>query len=360
MIRVLIVEDSAVQREFLAYLLEEAGDFQVVGVATDGSEAVGEVARLQPDIVLMDCNMPGLDGVEATKLIMQRCPTPIVLATASLDARRVEPTFDAIKQGALALVEKPTALGTPAHHALVAHLLRMLRLMAEVKVVRRWPQRQTVRQPPAVPPTAAVGDPLDVIALAGSTGAPGVIADILAPLEAARTLPILIVQHLAQGFLDGLVHWLDGRTALSVEVARHDVMVEAGRVFVAPDDRHLGITRTGRIHLGDEPPEEGFRPSATHLFRSVAKAYGPRSLGILLSGMGRDGAAGLQAICKAGGLTVAQDQASCVVFGMPGEAVRLGAARRVLSPPAIAQLIMSLAPADTEAAHVRPSQLTRA
>jgi two-component system chemotaxis response regulator CheB len=209
-------------------------------------------------------------------------------------------------------------------------------------------------------PQASAAAAPEMIAMAGSTGAPGVIADILAPLASPRTPPILIVQHLAQGFLDGLVHWLDGRTALSVEVARHDAMVEAGRVFVAPDDRHLGITRKGRIHLGDGPPEEGFRPSATHLFRSVAKAYGPRSVGILLSGMGRDGATGLEAICTAGGLTVAQDQATCVVFGMPGEAVRLGAARRVLPPPAIAQLIMSLTPADTEAAHVGRVRLSSA
>lgn len=357
MIRILVVEDSPVQRDFLIDLLEQAGDFQVVGIAADGAEALARIERLQPDIVLMDCHMPGMHGVEATRLVMQRWPTPIVIASASLDARAVELTFDAIRHGALAVVVKPTASGTPAHDHLVNRLLRVLRLMAEVKVVRRWPQRETGGQSAAPHRAAPATTKPAVIAIAGSTGAPGVLGDILAPLQPARTPPILAVQHLAEGFVDGLVRWLEGRTALSVRLAERDVIMEPGHVYIAPDGCHLGVSRMGRIELTPDPAEDGFRPSATHLLRSVAHVYGPRSMGILLSGMGRDGATGLLEMHKAGGVTVVQDKASCVVFGMPGEAVRLGAADHVLAPAAIAQLIQSLHCPEMEEKNARQSQL---
>jgi two-component system chemotaxis response regulator CheB len=356
-IRVLIVEDSPVQRDFLIYLLEQEGDFTVVGTAADGTEVLPKIERLRPDIVLMDCHMPRMHGVEATRLIMQQCPTPIVLASASLLTHEVEFTFDGIKHGALAVVQKPTALGAPSHDELAADLRRTLRLMAEVKVVRRWPKRHAPRPRRECEATTGVLARPEVIAIAGSTGAPGVLAEILAPLDVRRTPPILVVQHLVHGFVEGMAHWLDGSTALAVEIARHDAVAEAGSVYVAPDHSHLAISAAGRIQLASGPPEDGFRPSATHLFRSVARAYGRRSLGILLSGMGRDGAAGLEEMHTAGAATVAQDQASCVVFGMPGEAVRLGAAGHVLSPAAIAQLLSSLAAPATEEPNARGRQL---
>lgn len=359
MIHVFVVEDSAVQREFLRFVIEQAGDFAVVGMAHNGAKCVKEVERLRPDIVLMDYHMPEMDGLEATRQIMQQCPTPIVIASASLVPNDVQSTFDAIKYGALALVEKPPAVTSPRHDLLTRELLRMLRIMAGVKVVRRRPQREATHKEMSRlhKPTRKESMAPRVVALAGSTGAPAIVAEILAALHEDLPFPILIVQHLSEGFVEGFARWLDCKTTLPVAVAAHGVVALPGRVYVAPDGIQMGITARGRIALTDAPPEDGFRPSATYLFRSVARAFGAESLGILLSGMGRDGAWGLSELRRVGAVTAAQDEASCVVFGMPREAIRLGAATHVLSPAQIAQLIELCQSIIMERERVRASQI---
>jgi two-component system chemotaxis response regulator CheB len=338
-ISVLIAEDSPTQREFLLSLLEEAGGFKVVGVATDGLKAIEETGRLRPDIVLMDCHMPRATGIEATRTIMERFPTPIVIVSSTLTREEIDQTFEAIKAGALAFLPKPTLAALEGEaDADSDSLIRTLRLMADVKVVGRrvWPTRAA---PPARLP-AATG--IRLIGVGGSTGAPGVIAEILGAITSAPTAPILIVQHMANGFVEGFARWLSGTTGIPVSVARHGMTPARGHAYLCPDNWHMGLNAGGRIDLSDGAPEEGFRPSANFLFRSMSQRCGPSSMGVLLTGMGRDGATGLLALRRAGGVTIVQDEASCVVFGMPKEAIAVGAAQHILPPNAIARVITEM------------------
>jgi two-component system chemotaxis response regulator CheB len=336
-IRLLLVEDSAVQREFISFVLEDAGDFEIIGTAVDGEDGVKQAKALRPDVILMDCNMPKLDGVGATRVIMETSPAPIVLMTAN--AVESEFTFDAIKNGALAVVSKPPAFGSPAFDRVAGQLVRTVKLMSEVKVVRRWPARPSSRPAGVEPAPPAARNGIHVVALVGSTGAPAVIAEILTAIGPAPHATFLIVQHMSEGFIGGFASWLTTRTGIPVEVAADGVQTQAGHAYVAPDNMQMGIEASGRITLTNTDDDDGFRPSGTHLMRKVARAFGRRAMGVLLTGMGRDGAAGLLDMQRAGGVTVAQNEETSVVFGMPGEAVRLGAATHVLPPDEIAHFI---------------------
>lgn len=341
MIRLLLVEDSAVQREFISFILEESGEFEIVGTAVDGEDGVKQAGLLHPDVILMDCNMPKLDGVGATRVIMETTPVPIVLMTASPVESEQKLTFDAIKNGALSVVSKPPAFGSPDFDRVAAQLVRTTRLMSEVKVVRRWPARRRGAPAPHAPaaPAKPARHGVHVVALVGSTGAPPVIADILAGAGPRTPAAFLIVQHMSEGFIGGFAAWLSARNGMNVTVATDGMQTESGRAYIAPDGRQMGIRADGRILLADEDDAEGFRPSGNYLLRSLARSFGRNAMGVLLTGMGRDGAAGLLELQRAGGVTVAQNEDSSVVFGMPGEAVRIGAAAHVLAPDEIVRLI---------------------
>lgn len=342
MIRALVVDDSAVVRAYVVELLREGPEFEVVGEARDGLEAVELAERLKPDVILMDAHMPRMDGYEATRRIMERAPTPIVMMSASIAADEAALSFRALEAGALTIVEKPAGLDHPQAEAAARQLRQTLRLMTEVKVIRRWSKRA----PPGVPPTAALapGRRVEIVAIGASTGGPQVLAEILAALPSGFPAPILIVQHIAAGFVQGLASWLGQQTKLRVKLADAGEPLRPDTVYVARDGFQLGVTRERRIGLTSEPGQDGFCPSASSLFLSVAEGYGRSAVGILLTGMGRDGAAGLARLRAAGGLTIAQSEPTCVVFGMPGEAVRLGAAQHVLSPPEIGGALRSLTP----------------
>ena len=341
MIRVLVAEDSAVTREYLVYLLGEDPALEVVGTARDGLEAVERAESLKPDVILMDVHMPRLSGYEATRRIMQRTPLPIVMVSASIAPDEVAMTFAALEAGALTVVAKPLGPDHPQQAETARKLLETVRLMAEVKVVRRWPRREL---PAAAPPPLAKADrKVRVIAIGASTGGPPVVAEILKGLPPDLGAPILLVQHIAPGFTAGLAEWLGQVTRLAVKVAAANEPAGPGAVHVAPEGVQMGITAQGRIHLVDAPGEDGFRPSASYLFRSVAEAYGQSALGVLLTGMGRDGATGLRRLRDGGAATIAQDEETSAVFGMPQEAIRLGAAEYVLSPGQISAAIRSLA-----------------
>ncbi len=340
MIRVLVVEDSAVTREYLAYLLGQDPTLQVVGTARNGLEAVEQTGRLKPDVILMDVNMPGMNGYEATRQIMAHLPTPIVMISASFKRDEVIMTFKALEAGALTILEKPVGPGHPDAVEAAKRLVETVKLMAEVKVVRRWPRAEH----PIVlaPAPAIINRKVRLVAVGASTGGPQVLATLLSGLPANLAASVLVVQHIAPGFLPGMAEWLGQGTRLMVKLAEPGESVRPGTVYLAPDGVQMGIARDGRIRLMKEAAEEGFCPSVSYLFQSVAESYGPSACGILLTGMGRDGAAGLKRLRGAGGVTIAQDEASSVVFGMPAEAIRMGAAEYVLSPEQIAGTIRSL------------------
>lgn len=345
MIKVLIVDDSASMRLFLEGVFGTNPDIRVVGTARDGEEAIRAVERLAPDVVTMDILMPGMNGLEATRRIMETKPTPIIILSGNLDPQEVLTSFRAIEAGALVALPKPRGAGHPDHEREVASLIEKVKLMAEVKVVRRWPRPRKKTQPPAVPLYSVTESPapLQAVAIGASTGGPVVIQTILSALGNDFPASILIVQHMAPGFIGGFVTWLALSSRLPVHLASQGGQLLPGHVYVAPDGCHLEVEPGGRIVLSDAPPVEGLRPSVSVLFRSMALVYGRGAVGILLTGMGRDGVEGLQAMKERGGVTIAQDEASSVIYGMPGEAVRLGAATCALPPEKIVAMLGQLA-----------------
>ncbi len=340
MIRVLVVEDSAVTREYLVMLLEEDPALEVAGTARDGLEAVDQTERLKPDVIVMDVHMPRMNGYEATRRIMEQVPTPIVMVSASSSRYEAFQAFDALQAGALVVMEKPGGPDHPDQAEATRRLLETVKLMAEVKVVRRWRKRE--RPVPSSRLPARPSRTIRLIAIGASTGGPQVLAQLLTKLPGDLAVPLLIVQHIAPGFTPGLVEWLSQATRLRVKVAEPGEPVRPGTVYFAPVDFQMGIAADGRIRLAKEPAEDGFCPSASYLFQSVAQSYGGAAIGVLLTGMGRDGAAGLLRLHEAGGVTMAQDEETSVIFGMPAEAIRLGAVEHVLSPERIAEMIRCL------------------
>lgn len=345
-IRVLLAEDSRSQREAISWVIGNAPYLELIGDAANGAEAVDMVERLRPDIVLMDCHMPVMDGIEATRVIMGRCPVPIVVTSATFDANDVHPGLEALHEGALAIVPKPLDPAAENFDRLAEELCLTLKLMADVKVVRRLPRPSAAsprppHEPADRPTPVREAREIRIIAMGASTGGPPVVLDILRRLGPRLDVPMLLVQHMSPGFIVGFASWLARGSGLPVEVAAANVAAAPGRVYIAPEDRHLGIDGRGRLTLDDGPPENGFRPSVSHLFRSVADAFGREALAILLTGMGQDGAEGLAYLARKGGVTAVQDKQSSVVFGMPAAAIRMGAAQRVLAPPDIARFALA-------------------
>jgi two-component system chemotaxis response regulator CheB len=341
-IRVLVVDDSAAQSGFLRALLDADPRLSVVEVAPNGAAAVRETGRLAPDVITMDLHMPLMDGLEATRQIMAQTPTPIVMVTASASYREQHLVFQAFEAGALAVVAKPT-IGQ-AQDTLARELIRTVKSVAGFKLVRRWGPRRPSES----------GRPLDtdsklasrarpeLVAIGASTGGPQALQEILTHLSSQFPWPVLIVQHITPGFAAGFVDWLRPQCALPIALATDGLGLQGPGIFVAPTGHHLTV-RARLLTLTDTPPVSGHRPSATVLFQSVAREYGASVVGVLLTGMGDDGAAGLRDIKRGGGLTVAQDEASSIVFGMPAAAIALGVVDRVLSPASIAPMLGELA-----------------
>jgi two-component system chemotaxis response regulator CheB len=335
-IRVLIVDDSAGMRMMLERIFSDDPDLEVAGTAGNGMEALEAVQRLCPDVITMDIQMPLMDGLEATRRIMETKPTPIVILSGNLDAEEIASSFRAMEAGALTALPKPRGFALPEHDADVANLVRRVKLMAEIKVVRRWrrtarDESQPLRQAAPLP---AQGN-CRVVAIGASTGGTVVINTILSELPQDFALPVLVVQHMSPGFIQGFADWLAISSRLPVHVASQNEKMLPGHVYIAPDGFHMLAERGDRIALMRGAPENGQCPSVSALFRSVASVYGGNAVGVLLTGMGNDGARELKLMRNFGAVTIAQDRDSSVIFGMPGEAVNLDAAGFILAPDGI-------------------------
>lgn len=343
MVKVLIVEDSPVTREYLKYILDSEPGLEVMDMVGDGSDALSFVQRQHPDVIVMDINMPKLNGIEATRRIMETRPVPIVIVSGAYNVNETKMAFEAMQAGAVAIVEKPKGIGHPDYETVAKHLARTVRLMSEVKVVRRrWTQPiPTVSSAPPMdlPKLTA---PLKLVAIGASAGGPVALEIVLARLAKDFAAPVLIVQHITPGFLEGLVAGLSQTCPLPIQVAKHGELLQAGRVYFAPDHHHMGVDALRRVVLTKDLPEHGCRPAVSYMFRSVATHLRNNAVGVLLTGMGRDGAAELKLMRDKGFITIAQDAATSLVHGMPGEAVKLGGAQHVLPVDQVAAMLNKL------------------
>jgi two-component system chemotaxis response regulator CheB len=340
MIRVVVAEDSLTVRTLLVGVLQSDPEIQVIGEAKDGLEVVEMTVRLKPDLVTMDVHMPLQDGFEATKEIMVLAPTPIVIVSSSASGRDVELSLNAMRAGALAVVRKPESPDSELFNGHRERLLAMVKAMAQVKLVRRWRSlAPTPARPGRLAPQAGA---IELVAVATSTGGPAALHRVLADLDGSFPVPVLVVQHMAAGFIGGLATWLDSNCDLRVKVAEQQEVLSPRTVYLAPDERHLGVSRDGRIHLGSEPAIGGFRPSATYLFQSAARAYGSRMLAVIMTGMGADGVDGLRSAKEAGAKVLGQDEASSVVYGMARTAMDAGVVDTQLPVTEIGWHLMNL------------------
>ena len=343
MIRVVLAEDSDTCRALLTAVLESDSQLRIVGQAHDGEAALALTEQLRPDVVVMDAFMPVMDGFAATRNIMLRCPTPIVIVSASMNVAHVAASMRALAAGALTLLPKPVSPAADGFEELAQQFVKTVRAMADVKVVRRFHHNGAgAVAPQAIVPShptlLAHGESRHrprIIGIGASTGGPAALQRVLTDIPADIPVPIVVVQHIARGFVEGLAGWLDAVTPPRVRVASHGDLLNPGTVYLAPDDHQLAVTRRGTIDLSRRAAVGGFLPSVNVMFTSLGESYGPAALGLIMTGMGQDGVDGLRELRAAGALVLAQDEETSVVFGMPAAAIAAGVVDAVLPLPAI-------------------------
>lgn len=328
--KVLIVEDSPTVRTLLEHIIGNDPRLEIVASVTSAEEAMRVLPHVKPDVISLDIRLPGMNGLEATRRIMAEHPTPIVVVSANVDADDFNISMNALSAGAVTVVEKPVATTMNEYVALAERLCRQLAIMSEVHVIR---QRAARGQPygPATRPqlaAAALSEPIGdfrVLGVVASTGGPSALVKLLTALGSDYSLPIVLVQHITPSFMGGFVTWLNDTVPPKVVLAEGGQIAMPGVVYVAPADRHLEM-QGGRFKLVQGPPVSSQKPSGTVLLQSLARSYGRHALGVVLTGMGDDGASGLGEMRRAGGHTIAEDESTAVVYGMPAVAARLGAA----------------------------------
>ncbi len=329
MIRVLIAEDSPLIATMMRDLLGQEPEIEVVGWAKNGQEAIQLTNSLQPDVVTTDLNMPVLGGLEAIKTITSIRRTPILVISQMIESRDSDLAFEALRSGAVDIMGKPAGYGERGLRNIKEELISRIKTVARIRPIR------LVRKAPARPPRIKLTGQQErrekVVVIGASTGGPPALAVILKALPPDFPFPIAIVQHIAPGFVTGLAQWLNRESPFSAKVATNEEFLKAGTVYLAPDNAHLEIDTDKKILLSSSPPVRGHRPSVDRLMESAARSYGRQTVGVLLTGMGSDGAEGLKRIREAGGKTIVQDEASSLVFGMPKEAILRGAAE-IVSP----------------------------
>lgn len=347
-IRVLIVEDSKVVQQLLGHIVVSDLRLEIAAVAGSAEEALAMLGDVSPDVISMDIRLPGMSGLEATERIMAEKPTPIVVVSAGDVCQDLQISIKALQAGALAVVEKPHGVTSADYEPIARRLCTQLAIMSQVKLVRR---RIAMSDPaPAQAGAAKVSVKSRAIlrpagyrmlGIVSSTGGPGALAKLLPALGSGYPLPIALVQHITSSFTEGFASWLQSVSPFTVTIVRDRVLPVPGHIYIAAPEHHLRMDRgTLAVDRGDRVC--GQRPSGTLLFDSLAAHLGSAALGILLTGMGEDGAGGLLQLRNQGGHTIAEDRSTAVVYGMPAEAVRLGAVCESLPLPAIAPRIRDL------------------
>ena len=346
MVKVLIVEDSRVVSEYLYYILSSDPEIQVIGNVSNGMQAIEFLRENKPDIITMDIDMPVMDGLEATRRIMSSTPIPIIVVTASRNACEVQITMEALAAGALSIIEKPVGIGHPKEEERREKLLTMVKVLAKVKVITRKPQPIKKPEPKHVSlrpkPSIVDFNNKKIIAIGVSSGGPPVLQEIFSKITGNFPFPILVVQHITEGFLEGMVNWLSRTIIIPIHIATADETILPGNIYFAPDKYQMGVNSTGKIKLSNCEKKKNLCPSVAHLFNSIAVGYKKHSISIILTGMGEDGAKELKILRDTGSITIAQDKESSLVHGMPGVAIKLGAADYVLNPEEIADILRDI------------------
>ncbi len=345
-IKILIADDSLVTRKFYRYLLERDGEFEIIGEAVNGVEAVKLAERLRPDVIAMDIEMPIMNGIEATKEIMQYFGIPVVVVSSLYQPGDVKLSMECLAAGAVAIIPKPYGPGHPSYHEQSAQFCRTLKIMSEVKVVRR--KRTTsfiqsvIKELPQNIKQKNTIKRYEIVVIGASAGGPDSLKKILSHISDKISVPIAIVQHIDSNFAEGFAHWISSFSKLPVEKVKSDMELLPGRIYISTLPKHLTIKSKTKIGLCNGISETEIIPSVDNLFTSACKIFGANTIAVLLSGMGGDGALSLKQLKDVGAYTIIQDESTCLVYGMPGEAAKLNAHTESLAPELIARKINTL------------------
>ena len=354
-IKVLLVEDSPVARIVLKRIFDASPEIEVVGTACNGLEALELIPKLQPEVICTDLNMAEMNGLEFTQEVMKKYPRPILIISASVQIKDTQNVFELLKAGALDVFPKPIGGLASDYDRLANELIAKVKVLSGVKVFTRHQRLggieiadRQIKKNNQLPmdnyqlfSKNLNFQTIKLLAVGASTGGPQALHSIISQFPVNLPVPVICIQHISEGFLQGLVDWLGCESKLPVKIAGLGELPQAGIVYFPPEKRHLELDAQGRFIYSESADFAGHCPSITVTFKSVASFYGRGAAGVLLTGMGRDGAEGMLAISRLGGLTIAQDEASCIVFGMPKEAIALGAAQHVLPVSAIAPLLLA-------------------
>jgi two-component system, chemotaxis family, protein-glutamate methylesterase/glutaminase len=346
-IRVLLVEDSPIVLTILKRMLSTSPDLEIVGTAATGKKALELIPKVQPRVICTDLQMPGMDGLEFIRQVMRSYPCPILVLSAAIGHENTQQIFNVLQAGAIDVLPKPMSGFTHDSEALKQELITKIKVLSGVKVFtlrqRIKPNHIPDREQDLSKATTIISPSssrrFQVVGIGASTGGPQALQKILTQLPSNFPVPIICVQHISTGFLSGLVNWLSAECKLPIKIAQSGEYPLPGIVYFAPENHQLRLYKSGKFTISNQPDFSGYQPSVTVTFQSIAQFYGSSAIGILLTGMGKDGGVGMQAIKQSGGLTLAQNEASSIIFGMPKEAIRLGAVDRVLSIDSISTVL---------------------
>ncbi|MDD4881435.1 MAG: chemotaxis-specific protein-glutamate methyltransferase CheB [Gallionellaceae bacterium] len=342
-IRVLLVDDSLITLVILKRIISTAPEIEVVGTATNGKEALALIPALKPDVICTDLHMPVMDGLEFTREVMDRFPHPILVLSISVQKDQTSNIFQLLEAGAIDVMAKPRGNAEADYAVDQRELIGKIKVLAGVVALRKRRKEPHAMASPGMNGLPTIkGVPPRIIGVGASTGGPQAFEEVLSHLPGKLPVPLLCVQHISEGFMQGLVDWLAQKCAMKISIAESGLLPQPGTAYFPREGSHLLLDDQGRLECSNALPCNGHRPAIDITFKSLARHYGNGAVGVLLTGMGRDGVDGMVAIAQAGGVTIAQDEASSIIFGMPKEAIAAHAARFVLPLTKVAPTLVKL------------------